>query len=140
MSSQTVFPMIAYENAAAAMDWLVRAFGFTERRRMTDKQGRVVHGELELSGNVVMVASPTPDYRSPRSHAESCPQAKQWLAAPWVIDGVLVCVDDVDAHFNRARTLGATMLSEIEEGGPGRLYRAADVEGHRWMFLEQKSS
>ena len=45
MPEQTVFPMMAYEDAAAAMDWLVRAFGFVERRRMTDKQGRVVHGE-----------------------------------------------------------------------------------------------
>src|SRR5215467_7675014 len=113
MTEQTVFPMIAYENAAAAMDWLVRAFGFSEHRRMTDRQGRVVHGELELSGNMVMVASPTPDYRSPKSHGESCPQARQWLAAPWVIDGVMVMVDDVEAHFIRARPEGATMLSEI---------------------------
>jgi PhnB protein len=139
MSEQTVFPMIAYENASAAMDWLVRAFGFIERRRMTDKQGRVVHGELELSGNIVMVASPTPDYRSPKSHGESCAQAKQWLTAPWVIDGVLVLVDDVEAHFSRARQEGATMLSEIENGGPGRLYRVADIEGHRWMFLQRKN-
>jgi uncharacterized glyoxalase superfamily protein PhnB len=134
---QTVFPMIAYEDAAAAMDWLVHAFGFTERRRMTDKQGRVVHGELELSGNVVMVASPTPDYQSPKTHAESCPQARQWLTVPWVIDGVLVFVDDIDSHFIQAGKAGARMLSEIESGGPGRLYRAADVEGHRWMFVER---
>ena len=132
--------MIAYENAAAAMDWLVRAFGFSERRRMTDKQGRVVHGELELSGNVVMVASPTPDYRSPKNHGEACPQARQWLAAPWVIDGVMVFVDDVDAHFRRAGREGATMLSGIEDGGPGRLYRAADPEGHRWMFIQRSRS
>src|ERR1051325_3146176 len=88
MSDQTIFPMIAYENAAAAMDRLVRAFGFTERRRMTDQQGRVVHGELELSESIVMVASPTPDYRGPKSHAESCEQARRWSAVPWVIDGV----------------------------------------------------
>src|SRR5262249_11290693 len=99
MPEQTVFPMIAYEDAAAAMDWLVRAFGFTERRRMADQQGRVVHGELELSGNIVMVASPTPEYRSPKSHTESCEQARRWSAVPWVIDGVLVFVDDVDAHY-----------------------------------------
>jgi len=140
MTNQTVFPMIAYENAAAAMDWLVRAFGFSERRRMTDKQGRVVHGELELSGNMVMVASPTPDYRSPKSHGESCAQARQWLAAPWVIDGVMVFVDDVDAHFRRAGGQGAAMLSGIEDGGPGRLYRVADLEGHRWMFIQRRSS
>jgi PhnB protein len=56
---------------------------------------------------------------------------------PWVIDGVLVFVDDVDSHFIQARKAGAMLLSEIESGGPGRLYRAADVEGHRWMFVER---
>jgi uncharacterized glyoxalase superfamily protein PhnB len=137
MSDQTVFPMMAYENAAAAMDWLVRAFGFIERRRITNKQGRVVHGELEVSGNTVMVASPTPDYQGPRRHAERCEQARQWLKVPWVIDGVLVFVDDIDTHFTQAQREGAAMLSEIENGGPGRLYRAADLEGHRWMFVER---
>lgn len=137
MPDQTVFPMMAYEDAAAAMDWLVGAFGFVERRRITDKQGRVVHGELELSGNTVMVASPTPDYHGPKHHAESCEQARQWLKAPWVIDGVLVFVDDINSHYTRAQFEGATMLSEIENGGPGRLYRAADLEGHRWMFVQR---
>jgi uncharacterized glyoxalase superfamily protein PhnB len=137
MSDQTVFPMMAYEDAAVAMDWLVRAFGFVERRKMTDKEGRVVHGELQLSGNTVMVASPTRDYQGPKRHAESCEQARQWLKAPWVIDGVLVFVDDIDSHFTRAQLEGATMLSDIESGGPGRLYRAADLEGHRWMFVQR---
>ena len=119
MAQQTIFPMIAYEDAGAAMDWLVRAFGFTERRRMLDKQGRVVHGELELSGNMVMVASPTPDYQSPKSHTETCEQARRWSSVPWVIDGVLVFVDDIDAHFSRARGEGATMLSEMKTEDQG---------------------
>ena len=131
--------MIAYENAAMAMTWLVRAFGFIERSRMTDQQGRVVHGELELSGSVVMLASPTSEYRSPKNHAETCDQARRWSAVPWVIDGVLVMVDDVDAHYKNALAAGAMMLSGIEEGGPGRRYRAADLEGHRWMFMQKSS-
>jgi uncharacterized glyoxalase superfamily protein PhnB len=137
MSQQTVFPMMAYEDAATAMDWLVRAFGFTERRRMTDKQGRVVHGELELSGNIVMVASPTPDYQNPKNHAERCEPARRWSGVPWVIDGVLVFVDDIDDHYSRALREGATLLSGVENGGPGRLYRVADIEGHRWMFVQR---
>jgi uncharacterized glyoxalase superfamily protein PhnB len=137
--SQSIFPMIAYEDAAAAMDWLVAAFGFRERCRMTDKAGRVGHGELELSGNIVMVASPTPDYQSPKRHGESCAAARQWLSVPWIIDGALVHVDDVDAHYKRAQAAGATMLSGIEDSVPGRLYRVADLEGHRWMFVQPKA-
>jgi PhnB protein len=43
---------------------------------------------------------------------------------PWIIDGVLVYVDDLNWHVKRARAAGATILSEIEEGPPGRRYRA----------------
>jgi uncharacterized glyoxalase superfamily protein PhnB len=55
---------------------------------------------------------------------------------PWIIDGVLVYVDDLDQHFTRAEAAGAMILSEIEEGSPGRRYRAEDLEGHRWFFFE----
>jgi hypothetical protein len=29
-------------------------------------------------------------------------------------------------------------LSEIEEGPPGRRYRAEDLEGHRWFFFDSR--
>jgi uncharacterized glyoxalase superfamily protein PhnB len=134
---QTIFPMIAYEDAATAMDWLVKAFGFQERSRMLGQDGRVTHGELELSGNMVMVATPTRDYQGPQKHAESCEAARRWSAVPYIIDGALVYVGDVDAHFQQAKAAGATILSEVEEGGAGRMYRAADLEGHRWMFAQR---
>jgi len=134
---QVVTPMIAYEDAAAAIDWLCRAFGFTERMRMEDASGTVTHAELELNGGVVMLAQPTTEYRSPARHAEECDQARRWLSVPFVIDGAHVLVPDVDAHFQRAKTEGATILSEPEDQPYGeRTYRAADLEGHRWMFAQ----
>jgi uncharacterized glyoxalase superfamily protein PhnB len=135
---QTITPMLSYEDAATAIEWLERAFGFREDRgaRQTAPDGTVTHAEIRLGDGVVMLATPTPDYRGPKRHAEECEPARRWLAAPWVIDGVLVHVDDVDAHFARARDAGATLLSEVEENPFGRLYRVADLEGHRWMFLQ----
>jgi len=47
-----------------------------------------------------------------------------------------VYVDGVDAHYERARQAGANILSAPEGGLPGRRYRAEDLEGHRWMFLQ----
>ena len=135
---QSVFPFIAYEDAGAAMDWLVVAFGFRETRRIKDDDGLVVHGELEISGDTVMVASPTLDYQGPRRHAETCEAARRWTDVPWVIDGVMVYVKDLDAHYQQAEAAGAVILSAIEKGGGGeRQYRAADNEGHRWMFAER---
>ena len=67
--------------------------------------------------------------------------AATWSAAPWVIDGVLAYVDDIVAHFERAKDAGASMLSGIESGPEGsRLYRVEDVEGHRWMFMQRATA
>jgi hypothetical protein len=38
-------------------------------------------------------------------------------------------------HCARTLAASAPTLSKIESGGPGRLYRTEDLEGHRWMFL-----
>ena len=137
----TITPMLAYEDAAAALDWLARAFGFRERGdRYTDDDGTVTHAEMELGDGVIMLATPTPEYQSPKHHAEVCEAARRWLSVPWVIDGLHVYVDDVDAHFARAKEADATILSEPNDDGHGRMYRVADLEGHRWMFSERAAT
>ena len=131
---QRIVPMLAYEDGAAATEFLTRAFGFAEKTRVSDN-GTITHAELELDGDVVMLATPTPEYQGPKRHRESCEAARRWSEVPYVIDGVLVLVDDLDAHFERARAHGAAILSEPEDAAPGfRHYRAEDPEGHRWMF------
>ena len=132
-----VIPMVAYEDGVAAMDWLARAFGFRERTRMLGENGRLSHGEMQAGHGMIMLATPSPHYQGPKRHREECDAARKWSEVPYIIDGVLVYVDDVDAHFERARDAGATILSEVESGGPGTRYRAEDLEGHRWMFVER---
>ena len=133
---QRAVPFLSYEDVGAAADWLTSAFGFEERgERYHDSEGRVTHAELELDGAVVMLGWPGPEYRSPKSHGADCEQARRWLEPPNVVDGVLVYVDDLDAHCERARAAGATILREPVEEPYGRLYSAADIEGHRWMFM-----
>jgi uncharacterized glyoxalase superfamily protein PhnB len=130
--SQAVIPMLAYENGPAAMDWLAQAFGFRETdRRLED--GRLTHGELDTGGGVVMLATPSLNYHGPKRHRQECEVAQSWHDVPYVIDGVLVYVDDVAAHFERAKAAGATILSPLE----GKRYRAEDPEGHRWMFIQR---
>ncbi len=132
-----VIPMIAYENGVAALEWLTRAFGFRERDRMLGPDGSLSHGEMEAGEGVIMLATPTPDYVGPKRHREQCEPARRWSAVPYIIDGVLVHVEDVDAHCERARRAGALILSEPEDTPFGRHYRAEDVEGHRWMFVQR---
>ena len=132
-----VIPMVAYENGAAAMDWLARAFGFRERARMLGEDGKLSHGEMEAGEGMIMLATPSPHYHGPKRPREECEAARKWSEVPYIIDGVLVYVEDVDTHFERARGAGAIILSEVESGDPGKLYRAEDLEGHRWMFMQR---
>jgi len=133
--TQSVIPMLAYEDGPAAMDWLAEAFGFREvERRVED--GRLTHGEMDTGGGVVMMATPSLHYHGPKRHREECETAMAWHDVPYIIDGVLVSVDDVDAHFERAKAAGATILSEPGANPDGKRYRAEDLEGHRWMFMQ----
>jgi len=132
-----VIPMLAYESGVEALEWLVRAFGFREQERWLGEDGLLAHGELEAGDGVIMLATPTPDYESPKHHRRHCEPARRWSQVPWVIDGVLVHVDNVDEHYEKAKQAGAVILTEPEDGPPGRRYRAEDLEGHRWMFVER---
>ena len=115
---------LLYEDVAGALDWLTKAFGLRERMRIADPGGRVSHAEMELEEGVVMLGCPGPDYRNPRR-----------LGA--VTQELYLYVDGVDEHFERARAAGAKILEKPTDQFYGdRRYRAADPEGHHWVFAE----
>lgn len=139
MSNTTtqIIPMLAYEDGVAAMDWLRKVFGFTERSRMLDDKGRLTHGELMLGSSMIMLSSPTPEYQSPKHHRQVCEATAKWYKVPYIINGILVLVDDLEKHYQQAKERGATILTGIEIDGPGPRYRAEDLEGQRWMFMQK---
>ena len=132
-----VIPMLCYENCAAALDWLRRAFGFRERTRLPEPDGRIGHAEMETDQGVIMLGSGPAGYESPATRCKRYEAIREWLTVPWVVDGVLVYVDRVDAHYERAQKAGTRILSPPEDGPYGRRYRAEDLEGHRWMFMQR---
>ena len=136
--SQGVVPMLAYRDGPRAMDWLAATFGFRERTRWLDERGVLAHGEMEADAGPIMLATPSPKYEGPLLHRSHCEDAAAWSAVPWVVDGVLVYVNDAKSHFEHAEHAGATLLSGLEQGPPNTLlYRAEDPEGHRWMFMQR---
>ena len=127
---QRIFPMLAYDDAPAAMDFLRDAFGFQEKFRMAMPDGNIGHAEMTLNGNVVMLATTW--------KAGGLASPKDLPAMPCQ----LFCqVEDVDAHFQRARNSGAVVVAEPQDQPYGfRVYRAMDLEGHRWLFASQIAS
>jgi PhnB protein len=116
-----IAPYLLYEDGAAAIEFLTNAFGFEEHTRVEDA-GVVNHAELRLGDDTVMLGQPGEDYRSPK-------HAGHYNAL------VHVYVDDVDAHFERAKAAGAEILQEPTDQEYGdRRYDAKDLEGHFWSF------
>jgi uncharacterized glyoxalase superfamily protein PhnB len=122
---QTVTPYLLYEDAAAAIDWLTRVFGFEERLRFTDETGVVTHAELTLGDGAVFIGHPGPDYRSPKRVGASSQLVHVYVA-------------DVDAHHARAVEAGATVTGALQDTPYGdRRYDAEDLEGQQWSFAQR---
>jgi PhnB protein len=117
-----VTPYLYYKDSAAALDFLTSAFGFTEKVRMADDNGRVNHAEVAYGNGFVMFGTPGEDYKNPKK-----------LGGATQL--VYVYVDDVDAHFEHAKSAGATVVREPEDQFYGdRSYVVTDPEGHEWSF------
>jgi PhnB protein len=117
-----VTPYLYYKDSAAALDFLTRVFGFTEKVRMPDDSGGVAHAEIEFGDGVVMFGTPREDYKNP-----------QELGGATQL--VYVYVDDVDAHFERAQAAGTEIREEPADQAYGECrYTARDPEGHLWFF------
>jgi PhnB protein len=133
-----IVPMLAYEDGIAAIEWLCKSFGFSEKNRILDETGKLIHGEIAFGNGTIILASPTEAYQSPKHHRRVCELAAKWYQSPFIINGVLVYVDNIEDHYQRSKECGANILSGIEKGGPGARYRVEDLEGQRWMFMERQ--
>ncbi len=78
----SVIPILSYEDGAAALEWLAKAFGFRERTRLQAPDGRLTHAEMTAGDGVIMLATPTPDDESPRRHRQHCERARRWSTVP----------------------------------------------------------
>jgi PhnB protein len=126
---QRITPYLYYEDVAAAIEWLTKAFGFKEMgERISGADGKVNHAAMELEGAVIMMGYPGPEYRNPkRLGAET--------------QTLYVVVENVDKHYKQSKEAGAHILQEPEDMFYGdRRYGAADPEGHHWYFAQRTAA
>ena len=134
----SVIPMISYEDGIAALEWLATLLD-SGRPPVSRADGRLSHGEMEAGDGLIMLASPTPDYQSPKHHREVCKQVRSGRRFP----GSSMAYSSMwttSRPTSDAKAAGARILSDIEEGPPGRRYRAEDLEGHRWFFSRRTTN
>jgi uncharacterized glyoxalase superfamily protein PhnB len=119
-----VLPHLVYENVAEALIWPTKAFGFIESFRYGEPGGPVHGAQTHLGNAWIMLGGVRPGRASPAQIGSRT----QLLT---------VFVDDVDAHFNRAKSAGAKIVEELHETLYGeRRYGVEDLEGHHWLFAK----
>ena len=117
----TIVPVLIYDDVDKAIEWLCRVFEFKERLRASGTGGRTVHAQLSAGGGDVMIGAAGAEFRPP--HGEEVSQY------------VLVHVEDVDRHFEKAKRLGARIAHPPADMPFGeRVYTVEDPAGHRWTF------
>jgi len=119
--TDSLLPHVAYPSVADAIVWLVRVFGFTEHYRYGGDGGDVRGAQLYL-GNVFVMLHSEPSQPTPAQLG-------------YGTQSLTVFVDDVDAHFAKAKSEGAKIVEELHETEYGeRQYGVEDLAGHHWLF------
>ena len=119
--STQIIPYLFYDDVPAALDWLARAFGFTEELRHAKNGG--MHAQMTLDGQRIMMGQGSTEWRMVSANQ-----------AQTATQGIFVYLADVDAHHARARDAGAEIVHPPRDEPYGRTYTARDLGGHPWFF------
>jgi uncharacterized glyoxalase superfamily protein PhnB len=118
--TNTIVAHVVYQDLPAALAWLIKAFGFIEHFRYgapDDPSGvQVIFGKA-----VIMLQGP----RGRSSPAQ----------LGFGTQSLTLFVEDVDAHYTKAKSAGAKVVEEPHETEYGEYqYGALDLDGHHWLF------
>jgi uncharacterized glyoxalase superfamily protein PhnB len=124
-----IIPAMRYQDPDAAVAWLIEAFGLAEHNIYRDDDGHVGHAELRYgsdkdAGTIMVSGSRDPGWLGGGTADP--------LASPI---SIYLVVDDPQAHFERAKAAGATIVRDLEHMDYGsHEYSARDLEGNLWSF------
>lgn len=128
--TSTVIPSLRYRDALAAIDWLVRAFGFEKNAVYLGPDNKtVMHAQLTFGNGMVMLGS-----------VDNGGEFGKLMVQPDEIGlrnthGIYLVVSDADAVYATAKAAGAVMVLDIRDMDyGGRVFTCHDPEGHLWSI------
>jgi len=125
-----VIPHLVVDDAAAAIDFYVKAFNAVEVGRVPGPGGKLVHAAISINGGSVYLNDDFPDFNEGKS------------STPVALGGTPVTihleVTDVDARYQQALDAGATVIAALEDQFWGARYGVLrDPFGHHWSLGQQ---
>ncbi|BBX00537.1 hypothetical protein BST36_01625 [Mycolicibacterium moriokaense] len=123
----SVSPHLTVDDAAAAIDFYVKALGAEELGRVPGPGGKLVHAALKINGSTVLLNDDFPEMSEGKS------------LTPKALGGTPVTihltVTDVDTTFQKAVDAGATVVHPLEDAFWGDRYGVVrDPFGHQWSM------
>ena len=113
---QSVIPYLIVADVAGLIEFLVRAFGATEKERHSDAEGAIRHAEVKIGDSAIMMGGARGD----------------WPAMPCMN---YVYVSDTDAAYARALEAGATsVLAPVDQYYGDRNAGVKDEFGNLWWI------
>lgn len=124
MNIHELFPYLRVKEAGRAIEFYKRAFGATEKFRLTEPSGRIGHCELLFGNTTLMLSEEYPEYG---------------FLGPQSIGGTSISIhlhlDNADAAIERAVSAGATVVRAASDAFYGeRSGTVRDPFGHEWML------
>jgi uncharacterized glyoxalase superfamily protein PhnB len=126
----TIVPSLRYRNALAAIDWLIRAFGFEKQAvYLGPDNTTVMHAQLTFGNGMIMLGS-----------VDNGGEAGKFMVQPDEIGlrdtkSTYLIVADADTTYATAKAAGAEMVLDIRDMGyGGRGFTCRDLEGHTWSI------
>jgi PhnB protein len=122
-----ILPHLVVDDAAAAIDFYIKAFGAVEYGRVPGPDGKLIHAALEINGSTVMLNDDFPEMSGGKSMTPT-----SLGGSPVTIHLV---VTDVDKQFQKAVDAGATVVMPVEDQFWGDRYGVLqDPFGHQWSM------
>ena len=117
---------LVVRDAPRAIEFYRRAFGATERMRLADPDGKIVHAEFTVGDSKLMAMDAMMEGKGPKTFGGS-------PVALWVF------VADCDTMFNRAVSAGATTIRPVADQFWGdRCGTFKDPHGYAWTIATRK--
>jgi len=119
--TDAVLPHVVYASVEEAIAWLTKAFGFTEHYRY-GAPGEASGAQMGLAKAFIMLHRTKEGSSTPLQLGSST-------------QSLTIFLDDVEGHFQRAKSQGAKIVEEPHETVYGEFqYAAVDFAGHHWLF------
>lgn len=117
--TDTLLPHVKYQDLEQAIAWLSEAFGFVEHYRYGDP---VSGAQMSIGKAWLMLKR--------AQNAGAIPKVLGFAT-----QSLTIFIEDIEAHFQRAKSFGVTIVEDLHETVYGELqYGAEDLDGHHWLF------